>query len=736
MRRILLTVTVFAALVHAQSGSDYGTEPVKIGLAFSGGAALGLAHIGVLKVLEREHIPVWCISGNSMGSMIGGVCAAGYRAAQIESIAVHADWSRLFSSSVPFGAQYLPERRESQRYVFQLRHRNFVPSFPSGLVPLQNVEFLLMELLSETEFNTGYDFDSLPIPFRAVAVDLVSGDKVVLRKGRLEQAIRASIAIPGVFAPEMIGRQELVDGGVQQYLPVEPLFENNPDIVIAALTMKRNPETGISLIDIMSRAMDIINVRDLTEQKSLADIVIEPDVDAFRHSDFVRARDLIAAGEKAAEAALPEIRMLIAGRAIAVPDRPVRPKTMPYIRSLQIAGLHTTRASLIRDHIHTRPGDRLDFGVLRSDLVRLFNDGLFDDVDYQITGAGRDSLDLTIDIQEKDYGVYNLGVRYDNVDNIVLGIEVGQLNLGGSGASARAAATVGNPEEYRLGLTGTNLFMFPFGYRLDGFLGTITRSYFAAGNRVGYYDTRYLGGVAEAGYILGRDAFFNLGVNLSRISYYPIPGVAFFDSFPAREWMIGPTFNLEFNNFNNPYFPTSGLRHKLAVFYSLTRMGSRTNCLTFDYNYEHVIPIGSKFLLRNGLDLGTVLGVLPLARYYHTGGGNFVGFAQEEFTTRHRYVLHLDLERRLFNLFGQDAYPFFIQAISNLGAFEFPRRLTDIDAWPAKLHWGLGLGIRTNTPLGPLELFFGAADFGKPATEGELRFNFALTVGREFRYTQ
>jgi len=668
--------------------------------------------------------------------MVGGVYAAGYRAAQIESVAVNADWNRLFSSSIPFGAQYLPERQQSSRYIFQLRQKKLMPLLPSGLITLQNVEFLLMELLSRIEYDSDYDFDSLPVPFRAIAVDLVTGEKKILKKGRLEQAIRASIAIPGVFAPEKIGAMELVDGGVQQYLPVEPLMDNDPDVVIAVLTMKRNSETGISLIDIISRTMDVINVQDLAEQKSLADILIEPDVDPFRHSDFSRARELIAAGEVAAEAALPEIRRLIAGRPTARREKTVMPKPLPYIRYLVMTGLKTTRPSMIRDHIYVRRGDRLNFDLLHRDLVRLYDFGLFDDINYRLDPAGTDSVDLTLEIQEKDYGFYYLGVRYDNTDNITLGVEVGQDNVGGSGASVRAAAMVGNPNEYRAGLSGTKLFMFPCGYRLDGVLSTVTRSYFEAGVRLGYYNIRSAGGIAEAGYILGRDAFFNFGALAFYVRNFPIPGVHFFDSIPDREWIVGPTFNLEFNNFNNPYFPTKGIRHKITAGYLLTKMGSRTNCLTVDYGYEHVQPIGPRFLLRYALDAGLSFGELPLARYYFTGGENFIGFAKEEFITPQKVVLHLDWERKIFNLFNQEAYPFYFQLITNLGVFEFPDPLTDPARWKDKLHWGAGLGVRTNTPLGPFVLTFGAADFSKPSGPDALRFNFSLSVGREFRYQQ
>jgi outer membrane protein assembly factor BamA len=200
--------------------------------------------------------------------------------------------------------------------------------------------------------------------------------------------------------------------------------------------------------------------------------------------------------------------------------------------------------------------------------------------------------------------------------------------------------------------------------------------------------------------------------------------------------MVGPTFNLEFNNFDNPYFPIKGLRQQVKAGYWLTRLGSRTNCLALNYGYEHIQPIGSSFLFRYSLDAGLAFGKLPLARYARTGGENFIGFASEEFTTPQKIVLHADLERKLFNLFGQDGYPFYVQLISNAGVVEIPDALTDPDLWIDRLHWGMGLGIRTNTPIGPLDLSLGAADFGRESGWDGVHFNFNLSVGREFRYQQ
>jgi NTE family protein len=710
--------------------------PVRIGLALSGGAALGFAHIGVLKVLRDSGIPVVAIAGTSMGSMVGGAYAAGISVAQIESIVSSSDWSTLFSSSVPFGAQYLPERQQAQRYIIHLRHRNLFPSLPSGLVPLQNVEFLLMRLLSDIEYNTGYNFDSLPIPYRAVSVDLISGEKQVMKDGRLEQAIRASIAIPGVFAPEKLRGMELVDGGVQQLLPVDPLDSIRPklDLKIAVLTMKHNAETGVSLVDITSRSMDLVGVEDLKRQEKQADVLIEPDVDPFTHSDFAKARGLIAAGESAAIAALPRIRMLIGTRRPVTDRRPVVERPLSVVRSVRLDGLRVTHEGTVRKEIATRPGTYLVFSRLVDDMVRLFHTGLFEDVNYRLENLRNDSLDVVIEVQERAYGFYSLGIRYDNVDRVALGLEAGQGNLGGSGAGVRAALDLGNPNEVRLGLTGTRLFQLPFGYRLDGFWGSVDRSYYERGQWNGVYAVGYRGGVAEAGYILGRDAFFNMGLNGYQASYRVPKGFPK-DSLRA-EWVVGPSFRLEANTFHDIDFPTSGMAMKLDVLSSASALKATHQFLRLGYSSEWVMPVSSRLLFRPGLDAGVSFGELAWAEQFRTGGAGFVGFAPEEFTSAQRAVVRLGADFRLFSLFGQENYPFYLQFLTNVGTFERADSLSSEPDLLSAFHWGVGTGLRTNTPIGPIQLTVGFGDFGGKLPMKPARVAACFSVGREFRYTR
>ena len=732
---LLLIFILTSSTVPAYSTADAEAPEIRIGLALSGGAALGLAHIGVLKVLEREGIDVCCITGNSMGSLVGGLYAAGYTAAELESIAVHTDFRHLFSLSIPFGAQYLPERQRNQRYILSLTHKNFIPALGGGLISLQNVEFLLMRLLSDIEYDTYYDFDSLPVPYRAVAVDLASGELIVIRNGRLEQAVRASIAIPGVFSPETIDTLELIDGGVQRLLPVEPLLEFEPELIIASLTRIRNErQTGIELIDVISRTMNLINLGDLREQITLADVLIRPDVDPFMASDFSRARELIMAGEKAAEKMLPQIKAQIGNRTPMATRRRVETRTKPVVASIRFEGLETTRTSVISPLVKTKVGDRLDFEQIIKDMVDLYNTGLLLNVTYRIEDLNDTVIDLVFELNEHDYGFYNLGIKYDNADNLILGIAVGQGNLWGSGAGVRAVLNVGNPREIRLGLTGTRIFRFPFGYRVDLFRGSIERAYYESGEWQTDYKNDYYGGVAEIGYILGHNAFFNLGFDVQYYQYR-LPELPVFDTLPEQEWVLGPTFNLEFNNFNDLAMPTRGSSMRLRMMYSSQALNAYNEFLRIEWALEHYAYISSRFLIHPAAHLGLSLGTLSWSQYFFTQPETMVGFEKEERSSPQIATLSLGVEYKLFDLLGQQDYPLYIQVFSDISTFTSLADLRDAEDMASELYWGIGWGARANTPIGPFRFILGVGDQGRLKFD-DLDLKYHISIGREFRYTR
>ncbi len=703
-------------------------EPVRIGLVLSGGAALGLAHIGVLKVLEREGLDFVGITGNSMGSLVGGVYAAGYSATEIESIALNADWERLFSSQPAFGAQYLPEKQQAQRYVLRFRHRRFVPFLPAGLVPLQNVELLLNRLLAEVEFNSGYDFDSLVIPYRAVAVDVGKGELVILRSGRLEQAIRASIAIPGVFSPEVIDGRELVDGGVLEYLPVEAIREFQPDFIIAVLTMRQLETPGRSLVDFVSRSIDLMGIRGVERAKGMADVVIEPDVSGFLHSDFARVKELIAAGESAAVRALPLIRERLKGRVPVKVRRDIKPRVLPVVQEIRFEGLKRTRRSLLLTYVRTTVDGFLNFGVLLDDLERLFNTGFFEDVNFRLEFVADNRVVVVFDLTERPFGFYSIGVRYDNYDNVVVGGEVGDENIMGSGAAVRVAGILGNPNELRFGLTGTRIFWIPFGYRVDGYLTSLNRTLWREGRFYSSYLVRIAGTVAEAGYITGRHGFFNLGAIVERTEYVG----AEVDTLNTEN-IAGLLFNMEFNNQDRLDLPGKGIAYRLNGLYSSSRLWSALDFLKLNFTGEQVVRIFPQVSIRLWGDAGYSFGNLPFVEYFLTGGERFLGLAPEEFVTTQRVVLGSALRLRLFRMLDQDDYPVYLEVGGNLGTFSRLERLVADGVSLDDVHWGAGVGVMTNTPLGPLRFWVALGNFLKRTPHpGGVRFY--LSLGKDFRY--
>jgi predicted acylesterase/phospholipase RssA len=732
--KTVLYVALFA-VVQVSAEPPIDTQQVRVGLTLSAGGAFGLAHIGVLKVLEREGIPVCCISSNSMGSIIGGLYAAGFSATQVESISVNMNWAELLSPSLAKTTQYLPQSRQSHRYIFRWSHDRFSPSLPSELISLQKVEFLLMRLLSKILYDVGYSFDDLEIPLRVIAVDLVSGRRVVMKQGRLDQAIRGSIAIPGVFAPQTATGQVLVDGGVLQYFPVDPLYEFNPDLIIASLTITQDTAAGISLVDVVARTTSIAGFEDIQRQKMLADIVIEPDLNEFSAQDYSRAAEIISVGEKAAAAMLPDIRKKVAGRTCVALRNTVDPRPAPHIRSIEFEGLAQTRQKTINDEIETSPGTRLDFDRLIDDLERMFGTGLFNHVDYHLVSVGGDTVDLVIEVEEKDFGFYLLGIRYDNRNNATIGLEIGQSNMFGRGICIRTAVNLGDPNEYRLGVCDTRTLGLPLGYQIDLFWSSIDRAYYEAGTWQAEYNTDCRGGIVEVGYNLGIKSYINLGMHAYQV-LYRIPESPFFDTIPQQEWIIGPSFNLELNDYDDIYSPCRGGDYRLEVIYGLEQLGTKEHFLRIEFIGDQLLPLTSGILINSGIHIGGSIGKLPWGKYFYTGGENFAGLMSEEVTSDQKMVLRLGLDFKLFTIFGQNN-PLFLQFMSNIASYESFEELQQRDAYPLEaFDLGIGAGIRTGTPLGPFCVTFGMANMHREPREDNIRYSVHFSLGRDFRYTK
>lgn len=299
---------------QAQPGPAPAEAPC-VGLVLGGGGARGAAHVGVLKVLEREHIPVCAIAGTSMGAIVGGLYAAGFDAAELERLLATIDWNDMFVDSPPRAQLPMERKQEDFRHLVDLEigYRDGRLGIPAGLVRGQKLMLLLRRLTLSTWRAEG--FDQLPIPFRAVAADIVTGKKKVFADGDLAVAIRASMSVPGAFAPVKAGEQLLVDGGMAENVPVDEVraMGAHPMVVVdvGSQLLKEDALTNPAVVldQVVTALMAEKTARSLATLGD-ADVLLQPELGDITAADFHRLAEAVAVGERAAEAQLPRLRAL------------------------------------------------------------------------------------------------------------------------------------------------------------------------------------------------------------------------------------------------------------------------------------------------------------------------------------------------------------------------------------------------------------------------------------------
>lgn len=265
----------------------------KIGIALGGGFARGIAHIGVLKVLEEEQVPIYCVAGTSVGALIGACYCSGQGAGALEAVAGKARF-RDFA------------RWTLSRYGFASNDRM--------------ITFL-------NTFLKGRQFEDLVIPFAVTATDFASGEGVVFRSGPVIDAVRASCAYPGMFLPVNVGGRLLVDGMLSHPVPACPAAEMGASHVIAISLKGRWSAKGAPrhVFDVIGQCFAIAQENNAQQWRSAASLIVEPDVSGFGYDDFSRTPELLEAGETAMRAALPEIRQWLAAVPSATPATEVLP---------------------------------------------------------------------------------------------------------------------------------------------------------------------------------------------------------------------------------------------------------------------------------------------------------------------------------------------------------------------------------------------------------------------------
>ena len=305
---LILCFGITPVVMHAQENSPaaqtaVATHRPRIGLALSGGGAYGLAEIGVIRWMEENHIPVDRIAGTSMGSIIGAMYATGMSPAEIQTFAEKIDWEKAFLPG-PVYTQISYRRKQDRRDFLINTPLGFKHGLrgPNGYNSGQGVG-LLLDRIAFPESSIA-SFDDLPIPFRCVATDMMSGEGVVLRDGPLAQALRASMALPGVFTPVEINGRLLADGGMVQNIPVETVLAMDADAVIAVeLQLPPGDRKELeTLTGVLSRAVDVMITRNEHDSLALAKAKVSIAMKGFAETDYDRVSELVALGYRSTAA--------------------------------------------------------------------------------------------------------------------------------------------------------------------------------------------------------------------------------------------------------------------------------------------------------------------------------------------------------------------------------------------------------------------------------------------------
>ncbi len=412
-RCIASILCIFSAfpVMAQQAAVDAPPERPRIGLVLSGGGSRGLAHVGVLKVLEEQRVPIDAIAGTSMGAVIGGLYASGMTAAEIEALVRTLDWNEAFRDRPPRGDLNFRRKQDDREFLvrFPLGVKGGDFRVPRGLIQGQRLTQILRR---QTIAVAGIDdFNRLPTPFRAVATDLETGERKVLAGGDLTEALRASMSAPGVFAPVELDGRLLVDGGLVENLPVDVVKEMGVDIVIAvdvgSQTFSRRELN--SALAVSNQMLTIMMLRETARQRSLLgadDLLIQPDLGNLLAMDFTVVDQTIGTGIAGAKAKSPRLAAL----AVDVDRwqqyqaaRARREPLLPEVRFVRTDARSDRYRERIEAQLAPAVGKTLDPQAMEKRLSYLYGDENFESLDYKVVRDG-ELTGIEVSARRKSWG--------------------------------------------------------------------------------------------------------------------------------------------------------------------------------------------------------------------------------------------------------------------------------------------------------------------------------------------
>ena len=425
-----LIVLLFISILFARLLAGENERP-KIGLVLSGGGARGLAHVGILSLIDSLNIPIDFVVGTSMGGIAGALYAIGYSGEEIEELAIRNDWLELFSDVPPRDMLPYLEKKDDGKFQLEFDMVDFRPVPPSGLIRGQKISLLFSKLTYAYEHIS--DFDQLPIPYRCVVVDLITGEEIVLKSGSLAKAMRSTMSIPSIFTPVDWGDYMLIDGGLLNNLPTDVAVEMGADYIIAVNVgrPKRQRHELKTVLDILEQSISIPEYIREEENAPLADILIAPQLEGLSPADFSNKNieEIVRRGKISAYANLDKLIELKNNLTTnGFESMTSSPDSSTLIHGVTIGGNTSLPFTYIYNLLNIKPGDKFDPDSVEYHVSEMYKTGYFEKIDYEVQPVELNFVRLFFRIKEQKKPVIH-GVTISGNKNLSFGFIYSLLGI-------------------------------------------------------------------------------------------------------------------------------------------------------------------------------------------------------------------------------------------------------------------------------------------------------------------
>jgi NTE family protein len=696
----------------------------KIGLVLAGGGAKGIAHIGVIKVLEEMRIPIDYIAGTSMGSLVGGYYASGMSSDRLEELILDLDWNDLFHDNPARRDRSFRRKKDDSEFLINLPvgFRDGKFTRPRGIIEGQKVDLVIKSMVLPARDVA--DFDDLPIPFRAVAANIENGEAVILASGKLDRALRASMSIPGAFLPVEIDGRLLVDGGMALNLPMRVAREMGADVLIVVdltvpLKKAEDLNTGFAIIGQSTAFLTRHNVKQQLATMSESDVLIHPIMGDITTADFKRGGEGIPIGEKATREAADELKKYsLSEREYNehLSARRVLSSEMPVIDFIRVSTDSRVSSEVIESKLRVPVGEPLDIRGLYHNLNIIFGSGYFETVTYDLVtesgqtglaisaksrswGPGYFSAGLSLESNLEGQTRYNVGFRYTRTEINSLAAEW-QTDLE-IGERLRFSTEFHQPLERSL-----KLFIAPsLQVEKDN-----VDLFDIDGDRIAEYRSRESSIALEAGTEIGNWGELRFGLRRGggdldlNVGTVP-PPVNKFDRGDAL-------FKFSIDTLDNINFPHHGLRGATKAVFSREDLGADDSYERFQTDWDGALTWGKNTILQS-LEFGITKDEdAPIYDQFSLGGFlNMSGYGEEELRGQNYGLVRLVYYNRIFGSLTSLLEGVPVYAGASLEAGNVWDDLDNADVEDLLIAGSVFLGA--DTPLGPLYLAVGRGEGGR-----------------------